>query len=705
MPKYFNYFLKNSVQLLLSSFLCSLVFINIVMETDYTIYLICLIFNIVAFLLYFVVLELKNKGWILYSVISLFYGVATYSVYDPYSESPLYVLLIVLYALSSLVFYFTVRLIRTPVITLILFIVFTHGIRNGILYTTNGFIITLLLYFSLYIVKGQSNINDEKYTFRKIKIISIFAITTVIIAMLIPIPKTPPNLPLISTFQSFLTDNGFEGSSISAFQTMKNNSNRNINEDIIEPNDTLIYTVSSDTPLYLRVKSYSSFENNSFKNEELLEKGRISNTSDKFGGFKQIYNMKYIISIDELNKLERLGLDFKKPLGSTSYEKSTVINSVNFPTSGLYLSTTNTKKISTQNKNNEIYYSPTGLVFDPKNDVEANEKYRIDYYSQELERGSFEEHLVNNMNEELIFEIYMLSSKYNLNEVFDYLRSPTSFNSSLQGREYKEIEKLTRNIIGDEKSLVKQCELITNYLKNGEFEYSYTINRVSPDKNFIYEFLFKSKKGYCVQFASAMTVMLQSLNIDARYAEGFFSDTKNIENPDIYDVTMRDAHSYVEVYIPGYGFKVFDPTPSRSVDKEVVTTGNSLITKISNLKVGEFSIQVILGLILLIIICITINKNRFKFKNKIFIYKLNKLTPKEGSICMIPYLIKELERQGYPILGGKTLREYEYTLKNLYNIDIKNFIDIYYKLKYEEGDISKDEYGNLINEFNKTINS
>ncbi len=73
-------------------------------------------------------------------------------------------------------------------------------------------------------------------------------------------------------------------------------------------------------------------------------------------------------------------------------------------------------------------------------------------------------------------------------------------------------------------------------------------------------FLFVRKKGHCEYFASALAVMLRTLGIPARLATGFQS---GLYNPisDLWLVRASDAHSWVEAWIPGYGWTTFDPTP------------------------------------------------------------------------------------------------------------------------------------------------
>ncbi|MHB1243739.1 MAG: transglutaminase family protein [Gaiellaceae bacterium] len=73
-------------------------------------------------------------------------------------------------------------------------------------------------------------------------------------------------------------------------------------------------------------------------------------------------------------------------------------------------------------------------------------------------------------------------------------------------------------------------------------------------------FVAEGKRGYCQQFAGAMALMLRFLGIPARVAAGFTSGTREDGG---WTVTDRNAHAWVEVWFPGYGWLAFDPTPGR----------------------------------------------------------------------------------------------------------------------------------------------
>jgi protein-glutamine gamma-glutamyltransferase len=75
-------------------------------------------------------------------------------------------------------------------------------------------------------------------------------------------------------------------------------------------------------------------------------------------------------------------------------------------------------------------------------------------------------------------------------------------------------------------------------------------------------FVTDHKRGYCQHYAGAMAVMLRLLGVPARVAAGFTSGTYN-EGKQEWVVTDHNAHAWVEVWFPRFGWLPFDPTPGR----------------------------------------------------------------------------------------------------------------------------------------------
>src|SRR2546422_9770823 len=83
------------------------------------------------------------------------------------------------------------------------------------------------------------------------------------------------------------------------------------------------------------------------------------------------------------------------------------------------------------------------------------------------------------------------------------------------------------------------------------------------DVDYLLEFLTKTKAGYCEQFAGSVAVMLRALGIPARGAGGFAPGQPG-PVPGTYSVTTQNAHAWVEVLFPTFGWLPFEPTPTRS---------------------------------------------------------------------------------------------------------------------------------------------
>lgn len=91
--------------------------------------------------------------------------------------------------------------------------------------------------------------------------------------------------------------------------------------------------------------------------------------------------------------------------------------------------------------------------------------------------------------------------------------------------------------------------------------YSYTLDFVGRSAdNPIEDFLFRYRSGQCEYFASSMVLMLRSQGVPARLVTGFLGGEYN-PFEGYYIVRENNAHAWVEAYLPGVGWRIFDPTP------------------------------------------------------------------------------------------------------------------------------------------------
>jgi protein-glutamine gamma-glutamyltransferase len=87
---------------------------------------------------------------------------------------------------------------------------------------------------------------------------------------------------------------------------------------------------------------------------------------------------------------------------------------------------------------------------------------------------------------------------------------------------------------------------------------------LQPDQDLVTAFLTNWKGGYPDHFASALTVMLRSIDIPARLATGFASGEFN-PFTGLYVVKNTDAYALSEVYFQGHGWFAFDAIPGHEL--------------------------------------------------------------------------------------------------------------------------------------------
>ncbi|MDE6441720.1 MAG: transglutaminase-like domain-containing protein [Clostridia bacterium] len=105
-------------------------------------------------------------------------------------------------------------------------------------------------------------------------------------------------------------------------------------------------------------------------------------------------------------------------------------------------------------------------------------------------------------------------------------------------------------------------EKVAKYVQTAaEYDLKYDTEKLDKSDDIVVTFLTDYKKGICQHYASSATLIYRMLGIPARYAIGYVGDTQEGEWTDI---TNKDAHAWVEVYIDGMGWAVVEVTGADS---------------------------------------------------------------------------------------------------------------------------------------------
>jgi transglutaminase-like putative cysteine protease len=136
---------------------------------------------------------------------------------------------------------------------------------------------------------------------------------------------------------------------------------------------------------------------------------------------------------------------------------------------------------------------------------------------------------------------------------------------------------LAQALTKDLETPYEKAVAIRDYLRT--LEYTLDIDAPPDGTDGVDYFLFELGKGYCQYFASAMAVLLRASGVPSRMVAGYgpgelmeqygAGDTMGHAPDARQDLqqtfVVRNAHSWTEVFFPGYGWIPFEPTPVRPI--------------------------------------------------------------------------------------------------------------------------------------------
>ena len=122
------------------------------------------------------------------------------------------------------------------------------------------------------------------------------------------------------------------------------------------------------------------------------------------------------------------------------------------------------------------------------------------------------------------------------------------------------VRALAEDLAKDYDNPFEKVTVLEGYLRT--IPYNELISAPPPGQDGVDYFLFDSRQGYCDYYASALAVMARAVGIPARLASGYTRGEYHGES-EVYRVRESDAHTWVEIYFPRYGWVEFEPTASQ----------------------------------------------------------------------------------------------------------------------------------------------
>jgi len=198
-------------------------------------------------------------------------------------------------------------------------------------------------------------------------------------------------------------------------------------------------------------------------------------------------------------------------------------------------------------------------------------------------------------------------------------------------------------------------EILLEYFSEG-FTYSLSTDAPVSVQNPIEHFLFESKKGFCIYYASSFVLLAREAGIPARLVEGF---RVQLDETGKGRITGSSAHAWSEIWIDGQ-WRIFEPTPAfmsgdpfayvRENDRntriqleqlfhdqtESGNSGYSLSINASRFFRSQYK------LILLILLCVTLSAALFLFLMRI-LRSADKKTKRRARILVKKYVKKNID--------------------------------------------------------------
>jgi len=166
--------------------------------------------------------------------------------------------------------------------------------------------------------------------------------------------------------------------------------------------------------------------------------------------------------------------------------------------------------------------------------------------------------------------VYIVYSSYSAAYVEDLQEAGTEYPAWMQARFLQlpsalppRVPLLAAQITAGAQTPYDKAIVIERYLREN-YAYDQTVKEPPADRDGVDYCLFESRRGYCSHFASSMVVLCRAVGVPARVVTGYTSGEYD-PDADMYVVLESNAHAWVEVFFPGYGWVEFEPSPSLPV--------------------------------------------------------------------------------------------------------------------------------------------
>ena len=273
----------------------------------------------------------------------------------------------------------------------------------------------------------------------------------------------------------------------------------------------------------------------------------------------------------------------------------------------------------------DFKYDTTSVLADVEAALEKGE--------DEPEYSPFEEYLMQTYNDYYRF-------------VSDYYNWKPDYLEEYGLKDYDRIKALADEIVKDCKTDYEKIKAIEGYFTKEGFVYD--LDYIPDDESVSY-FLFESKTGVCIDYATAMTVMLGMEGIPCRYVEGYVADERDDEDPSRIVVRDYNAHAFVEAFVPYVGWMRFEPTVAGFMDIKITADEESGVFTVVLQYLGR--VLIVLGVLFVTVFILLFDR----IWERCFRIRLHFMTPERKLIHLYGHIVALLQYEDKTDLSAYTV--------------------------------------------------
>ncbi len=299
------------------------------------------------------------------------------------------------------------------------------------------------------------------------------------------------------------------------------------------------------------------------------------------------------------------------------------------------------------------------------------------------------------------------------------------------------VGELAHEITIGKETWFDKARALENYFDQSEYSYE-KVDVMKPgiDDDYVDQFLFVSKQGYCDNFSTSMVVMLRTLGIPSRWVKGYTEgEYKGLaeDSKKIFEITNDYAHSWVEVYFPNVGWVPFEPTKGASnytqfnfdndqdanitepVEMDKIESVPSKMEKSTteknvgvwlNIKgnIAKIAKWIMIGCTFFVVGIVAFYKNRARWLPQIYIWRYKRSSDSDEHFPeAYMALLKQLERQGLIRKENQTLRDYAQYVDRYFSSNEMGRLTSCYEHYMYSGKLPKDSWRKLRESWEKLI--